>query len=458
MFRKLGMAAGSVFPARRHAALYRRAASGLAAVLVAAGAARADDWPVYQHDNQHTSLSGANFDPTSLTKVWSAPSNYATPLVIGNTVYAEANGQGGGGSTSISSFNLANGAINWTYTNKFTFPSQVAYDNGMLAFIGQTSITGPGSLYVLNASTGSQLYTVALPSSFEALANPVPTLATNSMGQLTAYIQDSNHVVAVTLGSSSGSVAWTANGSFGGFSIPTVVGNSIVVAGPGQYYSLDQTTGAENHFQSGNISGGGGSTVAYDASRHEFYVATAFDTTHTTALTAYSYTNNSTITQLWQYTGPGIPNNGSVAIGPDGGVYSVDSHNLVELNPANGSVMRSLTGLNLANGVTPAIDQNSLVIFDNNNTLFYNLSTLSLEMTLTGSRGSANTEYNSPGALENTHFLLDYGPFGSSPGFDVYAGTAAVVPEPSAAALATIAAGVLGAVGLIRKRRAPRSA
>jgi hypothetical protein len=127
----------------------------------------------------------------------------------------------------------------------------------------------------------------------------------------------------------------------------------------------------------------------------------------------------------------------------------------VELNPS-GQVLNSITIPNLANGVTPAIDQNSLVIFDNSNTLFYNLNTLSLEKTLTGSRGSANTEYTSPGALQDTHFLLDYGPFGGSPGFDVYAGAAPAVPEPSAAVLAAIATGVLGVVGLVRKQRRVR--
>src|SRR5262249_4950960 len=150
-----------------------------------------------------------------------------------------------------------------------------------------------------------------------------------------------------------------------------VVGNSIVVAGPGQYYALDQTTGAINHFHAGDIEGGGGATAAYDVTRHEFYVNTAYDSTHLNALTAYSYAGNGQITQLWQYTGAGDLHSTGVAIGPDGGVYSVDNNNIVELNPANGSVMRLVSGLNLANGVTPEIDQNALIVYDQSNTLIY---------------------------------------------------------------------------------------
>ena len=49
------------------------------------------------------------------------------------------------------------------------------------------------------------------------------------------------------------------------------------MAGPGQYYALDRTTGAANHFHSGNVEGGGGTTVAYDSARHQFYVLEDFN-------------------------------------------------------------------------------------------------------------------------------------------------------------------------------------
>jgi outer membrane protein assembly factor BamB len=180
----------------------------LASALI--GPAARADWLFYQHDAQHTGLSESNFDPTGLTKVWSAPVGYSTPLVVGDTVYALKNQQGIGGtgiSTNVSSFNLTTGAVNWTYSGNFVFPSQEAYAQGKVAFIGQ-SFGGNSSLYVLDANSGQQLYTVALPSNFQGAASPMPLLTTNPNGQLTAYIEDGNHAAAVTLGASSGSVLW----------------------------------------------------------------------------------------------------------------------------------------------------------------------------------------------------------------------------------------------------------
>jgi hypothetical protein len=119
-------------------------------------------------------------------------------------------------------------------------------------------------------------------------------------------------------------------------------------------------------------------------------------------------------------------------------------------------VLRSVTGLSLANGVTPAIDQNALFVFDQINTEIYNLSTLTLEKTLTGSRASVNSPYNSPGAIQDTHFLLDYGPLVGQPGFDVYTAAVSSVPEPSVTVLATVGAATFVLAGRMRMRR-PRS-
>src|SRR5207245_8592355 len=113
-------------------------------------------------------------------------------------------------------------------------------------------------------------YTVPIP---EGLVSVMPTVVQDLItGNVTAFVADISQVSAVSLGPVSGSVLWTQIGSFGGQSIPTVVGSSIVLAGPGQYYAFDQSTGAANHFWSGGISGGGGSTVAYDAAHQQLYV------------------------------------------------------------------------------------------------------------------------------------------------------------------------------------------
>jgi outer membrane protein assembly factor BamB len=298
------------------------------------------------------------------------------------------------------------------------------------------------SLYVLDATTGTLRYTVPIPEGFGSL---MPTVVQDLIsGNVTAFVAGGSQVSAVSLGPVSGSVLWTQSGEFGGDSIPTVVGSSIVLAGPGQYYALDQATGAENHFWSGGIEGGGGTTVAYDAARHQVYVLEDYDPD--TTLSAYHYTDNSHITLLWQRTGAGVGNGGSVAIGPTGNVYSAGNTVIWELDPVTGTTLRSIAG-SFANGVTPALTNNVLWIIGETEVFAYDLVTLQLLRAFNGSRGSLNSAYDSPGALADGYFVLDYGTIYGSLGFDVYRGptptpTATVTPTstpiPTATATATV--------------------
>src|SRR6266481_3125973 len=245
---------------------------GAAAVTLFARSVVADDWPYYQHDASHTGNSSALVYPQVLSLAWTAPSSptgYSTPVIVGSTIYAMQNQQGIGNSqTTVSSFDLATGTINWSYTGNFVFPSQPGVGGGFVTFVGST--LSNSSLYVLDAITGTLRYTVPIP---EGLVSLMPTVVQDLIsGNVRAFVTDGIQVSAVSLGSVSGLVLWTQSGEFGGQSIPTVVGNSIVLVGPGQYYAFDQATGAANHFWSGNIYGCCGSTVAYDAARRQFYV------------------------------------------------------------------------------------------------------------------------------------------------------------------------------------------
>ncbi len=207
-------------------------------VIAAAGAillARsvvADDWPYYQHDAWHTGNSSALVNPQALSLTWTAPSSptgYSTPVIVGNSIYAMQNQQGVGNSqTTISSFDLATGAINWSYTGNFVFPSQPGVGGGFVTFVGST--LSSSSLYVLDAITGTLRYTVPIP---EGLVSLMPTVVQDLItGNVTAFVTDGIQVSAVSLGSVSGLVLWTQTGEFGGQSIATVVGNSIVLVGP----------------------------------------------------------------------------------------------------------------------------------------------------------------------------------------------------------------------------------
>jgi hypothetical protein len=412
--------------------------AGLAA-SVAIRTAAADDWQFYQHDPAHTGDSTAVINPLALSLEWTAPTGYSTPLTVGNAVYATKNGQGTNTPTTISSFALDSGAVNWSYTNTFVFPSQAAVGGGFIVFGAAPTPGGSSSLYVLDAGTGALRYTVPV---FDQLTAVMPTVVQDPVTHsVTAYIANGSQVGAVSLGANSGSVLWTQSGSFGGSSLPTVVGSSIVLAGPGQYYAFDRTTGTPNHFQSGNISGGGGTTVAYDSARSQFYVLEDFNGT-TPTLSAYHYTSNNLISLVWQRTGAGVGNGGSVAIGPNGDIFSADNSQVIEVDPATGAIVRFVNG-SFANGMTPALTNGVLWAFGESQVYAYDLLTLHLLRAFNGSRGSLNSAYDSPGAFTDNHFLLDYGTIFGSHGFDVYA-----VPEPGAWVLL-----VSGAVFLLVRRK-----
>jgi len=345
-------------------------------------------------------------------------------VIVGNTIYASQLGINGS-QTTVSSFNLSTGAINWSYTANFDLPSQAGVGGGFVAFVGPTP---SGSfLYVLDAITGMFRYRVPVP---EGPTSVTPTIVQNPIsGNVTAFVAGAGQVSAVSLGSVSGSLLWTQIGLFGSDSIPTVVGSSIVLVGPDQYYAYAQATGEENHFWDGGGFGGGGTTVAYDAARHQFYVLERYRANDSSpSLSAYHYTDNAHIGLLWRRSGDGVGNGGSAAIGSTGKVYSAGATVIWEMDPATGATLRSIPG-SFAGGVTPAVTNNVLWIIGSTQVFAYDLGTLQLLRGFNGSRGSLITPYDSPGAFANGYFVLDYGPNYGSHSFDVYR-AAAPTPTP----------------------------
>src|SRR5262249_46243172 len=181
---------------------------------------------------------------------------------------------------------------------------------------------------------------------------------------------------------------------------------------------------------SGNISGGGGSTVAHDSARQQFYVLEYYNDS-TPTLSAYHYTDNAHITLAWQRTGAGVGSGGSAAVGPTGNVYSAGGGLIWALDPATGATLRSIPP-STATAVTPAVTNNVLWIIGESQTFAYDLTTLQQLRAFNGSRGSLNSAYDSPGAFADGYFVLDYGTIYGSPGFDVYsAPTPSPTPTPT---------------------------
>lgn len=383
-------------------------------------AAHATDWPSYQHDVEHTGASNAIVNPAELTLAWSAPEGYATPVIIGDTIYSTSNQ--GGGSTLISAFHLATGAIRWTYSGNFFFPSAAAVAGGLVVFHSGVGFD-PGQLYVLDAITGAFRYKVdvqgalTMPTSNTVMPLLVPNPAD---GTVMAYCTDPYALRAVRLGPTDGSLLWTQSWNYGSYSIPTPVGHSIIVAGPGHCSAFDIETGAPNHFYWSTIHGGGGTTVAYDSARNHIY--SLVDDSPESTLSAFRYTSNSQIELLWQRSGPGIAH-GSVAIGPGGKVYAAEGSTLIEVDPNTGATLRSAAGT-FGGYMTPAITAG--MVWTNvgmgYQTTAYALETLQPARSFpSGNFGSA---YLSPGAFADGYAVLDYGIIVGLPGFDVYAAPA----------------------------------
>ena len=399
----------------------------LACLLLASTAALADDWESYQHDPAHTGYTSASPSPTAMTLEWSAPTGYATPIIEGDSVIATLSGYDNStDSTTVSSFQLNTGAVNWSYTIPTAAggspASQAAYGNGLVAVSTGINGTDQGDLVVLDAATGYLKYTVNL--GFEA---NLPVLVPGSNGTTTAYVANGSTLDAVSLGANSGSILWSASGEFGGASIPTVVGNNtVVLASPGQYYAINASTGAINNFHSANIFGGGGDTVVFDAAHNELYVKDQYNQ-NTFALTAYSFGGNyNSITQLWQDTGSGIGNEGQVALDANGNVYTNDYSKLVEIDHNTGAILRSITGPEFTfNGSAPPLIAGNTLWSLGTQTDAYDLSTLDMIGSFPGDQGNQFSPEPGAGAVDDSHFIVALSGI-DGPGLDVYA-----VPEPT---------------------------
>jgi hypothetical protein len=365
--------------------------------------------------------------PDLLQKAWGS-TDYSRPIVVGKSLYALRFGQGR--PTSIASFNLLTGQQEWRTSLEVGTASELTYIEGMLVVgVDPANSSNPTKLHVLDASSGMHKYAVDLPQ----LRFPsAPAIARNSSNELVAYLRGSSNVASVTLGASGGSLLWTQSAPSISQSMPTLVGSSLIIEGTDRHYLYDQLTGAVNVFPGGNWK-----TVAFDSTRMQYYVRSFLG-----PLTAYSYTSNGVVSQNWQTS---VGEATSVAIGADGAIFAADSSSIYKLDPDNGHVITSVTGLELSNSYTPVLTANSLFVYSNTATEVFDLNTLAHVKTLTPGAPNSNTPVRSPGAIFDRGYVLY-----RRPGFDVYF----AVPEPSTA---TVITGVLALLTVRRRSAAFRS-
>jgi hypothetical protein len=371
-----------------------------------------DDWTTFQHDTAHTGRSSATFDPTLLTKTWGS-TQYVSTIVVGNQLYAVRSGTG---TTSVGSFNLFTGQQNWSRSLQHDFTHQLTYVEGLLVF-GSVSPDGP-IFRVLDAATGTPKYSVNLPS-LSSIPS-IPVIGRNSNAQLIAYFSTENNFTAIALGATSGAVLWSKPGPSGVLlSPPTLVGNSVITSSNTNHWVYDQLTGASQV-----LSGGDNASVVYDAIRKQYYVENS--TTH--RLIAYSYSDSNNIAEVWQSTMTGGM---SAVLGADGAIYRSTSSSLYKLDPVDGHVIASVSGLDLASSYTPIISGNSIFIhsgvFPNIRTKVFDINTLEQVMALGTGQNNAHGSSLTVGAIFDGGIVVH-----RQGGFDVYLS----VPEPSSALLA----------------------
>ena len=391
-----------------------RLAGVIAYVLWAAVAptpSHGEVWTTYQHDAQHRGGSSSSIEPRALSYSWSAPSGFRRGVIVGNRVFSTRT------VGEAAAFDLDTGKMEWNYTEGINRASAPSYAEGWLIFAAETS--EGDQLIVLDADTGDVIYKVNMTISVSTFGS-MPTVDRNPQtGALVAYLATHNQVEAIELGESGGTSLWTGTGSFGGYSFPTVAGESLILASPGQYYAFDIHTGQRNHFQNGNISGGGGNTAAYDESRNQLYILEYFETSDA-FLSAYRVIDNNNITLLWQEEGLDIWAGNAAALDSEGYIYSIGGGTLAVRNPETGDVMDSVVG-SFANGMAPILSDEYIWTFSNSETNVYDRASLKWVTSLPGTRGNSNTPWKSIGALTDTHFVMDNQQ--GSGGFDVFVAT-----------------------------------
>ena len=413
-----------------------RIALAIASVVWATVAGAAEPWGIYLHDNQHTARAAIVVDPSILdtTPAWSAPTGYSVPLVVADRVYAMRSQFGvGGDETQVAAFDLVTGEVLWEVSQRLIFPSALAYHDGRLVYVAIDQTEFEPLLFVRDAETGELAYSFVVPNPLIAM----PTIHVDSnTGEVVAYLAGPHftnfgtfpNMTAVTLGETSASIKWVdpMYRDFGDTSFPTVVGDSIVVVGPCQYYAYDLETGEINPFHNGGCSGGGGYTVAYAANRKpgQIYVVTALDGSALgDVLSAWEYRGQDDITFAWK--SDEVLNGIGVAIdGVIGALYVGAYDRLLKINSSGGYTMDFAAG-SFANGMVPIISGSHVWTFGSSgagDTVAYDIATLEEVARFPGTRGDLNSPFGAPGAFGFNAFLLDHGRVYDYPGFDVFLG------------------------------------
>jgi len=359
-----------------------RTAMLLASLVVAWGGLPAAQWAQYQHDNAHTGRTSAAVKPSILVPAWSAP-GYTGALIVGDTLYAKSYI---GLSTAVSSFAVATGQLKWTHPGDNIYFANMTTAGAFVLLegfdFGDPSID---TLTVLDRATGQFLYKLELPLSFSFLD---PTIVRDSAtGEITAYCSDGHALASVRVKQDAAQILWTQTGDLGTSSVPTIVGDSVIVVGSKTATAFDQATGARNDFFVDPIDNlSAGAPVAWNEQRSEFYVKVDYQAEGLTKVRAFHYDGNDSIDLLWTSTTPMDQFGGMPAIGPDDNLYVVRSGEIAILRPDDGSTLKSIP-FPFVNGCSPILTRRVVWVYSDTQTYAYDSMSLALLDVFEGSAG-----------------------------------------------------------------------
>jgi outer membrane protein assembly factor BamB len=340
-----------------------------------AGNGFAGNWGHFQHDNAHTGRTDDLVDPSNLAFAWSAE-NYARALIADDTLYARVLA---GESTIVTAFSLNDGQVKWSYFGENIYFAAVQLAGDFIVLDGfDSGGVFHDTLSVLDRETGEFLYKLVLPFD-DALAEP--TLARDPQtGDVIAICNGGSYgkMVAFRLDKIRGHHLWKKVGDFGSNSIPTMIEDSVVMFGGGSGIALDRATGAHNVFFvdfAGNSNGG--APAVYNSQRKDFYVKLDYLVLGESRVMAFHYNSHDSIEPLWTRITSLSQIGGTVAIGPEGNLYSVGSNELAIIDPNDGSTIQSVPFL-FANGCNAVLTRGVVWVHSTTQTYAYDSHTLEL--------------------------------------------------------------------------------
>ena len=353
----------------------KRTLLGLSVIFSAflCGNGFAGNWGHYQHDNAHTGRTDDLVDPLNLELAWSAE-NYARALIVGDILYAtRLNGL----STIVTAFSLSDGQVKWSYPGEDVYFGLMAIAGDLLVLDGfEFGDIFQDTLSVLNRRTGELLYKLRLPFEY-ALTEPVLARDPQGEGVLAICNGGNGKIVAFRLDKTGGHHLWKARGDFTYYSLPAVVEDSVVVFGGGSGTALDRETGAQNVFFVDLPGGNGGTPAVYNPQRKDLYVKLDYSGEGVTRVWAFHYNSHDSIEPLWTRVTPVGQFGGTVAIGPEGNLYSVGSNELAIIDPNDGSTIKSVPYL-VEIGSNAILTRGVLWVYSWTQTFAYDASTLEL--------------------------------------------------------------------------------